>query len=94
MLGLLGRDKAGTAKYHHRVVDALRAQFQIWLEHFELKAYGAGLAAAEELGVGKGEAVGIARHRDVFCGALAEQIPVMRHDLFIELGIGVHGVSL
>ncbi len=91
-LGLFRRHKAGAAKHHHGVVDALGGQLQVGLEHLQLKADRAGLAAAQKLRVCKGQAVRVALGGLLYRYVGTEQVPVMRHDLFVELGVGVHGL--
>ena len=59
LLGALRRDEAGAAKNHNRVFDAQLLLLQVGLEHFELHAHAAGLAAQQKLRVGKGQSVGV-----------------------------------
>ena len=60
--------KARTAVHDDGVLDAGFALGQIGLEHFELHADAAGLAAQQKLGVRKGEPVRVGLQRQAFVG--------------------------
>ncbi len=90
----LGFVHARAAKHHDGVFNAQIALGQVGLEHFQLEADAARLAAQQEFGVGKGQAVGVGQQGMAFAGVRLQFGPGIGQAAFFQVLGGFHGGSL
>jgi hypothetical protein len=83
--------EARAAEHHHRVVDALGLLRQVGLEHLQLEADAAGLAPQQELGVGKGQPVGIGMQEFAAVGMRLQFGPGVGEAAVLEVLGAFHG---
>ena len=92
-LGSFGGWKACAAEYDDGVLDTRLGLVQVGLEHFELDAQAARLAPQKELGIGKGQPVGVGLQRQPFGGVRLQLRPGVGQVAVLDVFCGFHAFS-
>ncbi|MPN57680.1 hypothetical protein SDC9_205374 [bioreactor metagenome] len=94
LLRLVRCQHACAAEDDDGVLHTLRGHGQIGLEQFQLETDAASLSAQHELGVGKGEAVGVGLQRIASDCEIVDLGPGVGQASVVQIGICFHGVLM